>query len=903
MPTFDPQQWAQINEHLDRVLELSGQEQDTFLAILERSNAAIASEIRRLLAASQQREFVSFLSRPVAPIAPIATSNNLAGHQIGSYVIEAELGRGGMGSVWRAARSDGRFEGRVAIKLLNASLIGRPAEQRFLREGTVLASLQHPHIAHLLDSGVAANGQPYLVLEFVEGVRIDQYCETRSLTIRSRIGIFLDVLAAVAHAHSHLVVHRDLKPTNILVTGDGAVKLLDFGIAGLLSPEGATGSAPLTIDAASAFTPEYAAPEQLLNHPVTTATDVYALGLVLFVLLTGRHPHTDNGDSLAERVRTIVERDAPRLSQSTAGPDTARVLRGDLDNVVAKALRRDPLERYATVDAFADDLKRFLVDEPVRARPTSLAYRSSKFVTRHRGGVASAGIVALALLGTGAFAVLQMFEARAQRDNAVFEAKRASAQSELTEFLLGNGQGQVPGDAEHSRLNRARDLIHRRFRTDPLLQAGLLIGLSGRYIDAGDIKGAAVLMKEAEAIGSRLNNAHLNADIACGRAQDAVDAGDLTAAHDQQAIAQRNIAQLKVVPSGLTAECAMATANIAQREGNYAQAITVMRDTMRALEHEGMQRTSRYTSIAHEYARSLSKSGDYRGAWAAEQSALAITTDVGRDDSDAFYAMVNVGASSLISGGQPRRAFEYLQQTMDKAHRVSPDSELPFYLDGTRALAHAAMGSPLAVDAQLMTLAATAEKQGLQSLVHRYRSTALRIAIDRGDLAAAETQWASLTALQAKLLANNAWRRDAVHLLLEHVRLELAEQHPAAAEQLMNQAVAMIAPDKQPSDPEWRDAVLLRAEIEYAKRDYAAAALDAQAALQRARAEAVDPQSSAWIGEALTWRARSEAQLGNKQAASATAREALPHLMSNLDPGHPSIAMARDLAALKPSAQ
>ena len=741
------------------------------------------------------------------------------------------------------------------------------------------------------------------MLEFVEGVRIDQYCETRNLTIRSRIEIFLDVLAAVAHAHSHLVVHRDLKPTNVLVTGDGAVKLLDFGIAGLLAPQGATDSAPLTIDAAAAFTPEYAAPEQLLNRPVTTATDVYALGLVLFVLLTGRHPHSDNGDSLAERVRTIAERDAPRLSQSTAGPDTARVLRGDLDNVVAKALRREPLERYATVDAFADDLRRFLVDEPVRARPTSLAYRTSKFVARHRGGVASAGLVALALLGTGGFAVLQMFEARAQRDNAVFEAKRASAQSELTEFLLGNGQRQAPSDVAHLRLDRARDLIHRRFRSDPLLQAGLLIGLSGRYIDAGDIRGAAVLMKEAEAIGSALDNSHLNADIACGRAQDAVDAGDLTAAHDQQAIAQRNIARLNVVPIGLTAECAMASANIAQSEGNYAQAIAVTRDTMRALEHEGMQRTSRYTSIAHEYARSLSKSGDYRGAWAAEQSALAITTDVGRDDGDAFYAMVNVGATSLIAGGQPRRAFEFLQQTMAKARRAGPDSELPFYLHGTSAMAQAAMGSPLAVDAHLIALAATADEQGLQSLAHRYRSTALRTAINRGDLAAAATQWASLTALQTKLLANNAWRRDAVHLLLEHARLELARQDPAAAEQLMNQAVAMFAPGKQPMDPEWRAAVLLRAAIEYAKRDYVAAARDAQTALQRARAEAVDPQSSAWIGEALTWRARSEVQLGHKQTASATAREALPHLLSNLDPGHPIIAMARDLAALKPSAQ
>ena len=216
-----------------------------------------------------------------------------------------------MGTVWLAHRSDGRYEGRVAVKVLNAALLGRPTEQRFVREGSVLARLRHPNIAQLIDAGVAPSGQPYLVLEYVDGERIDRYAEARSLSVEARVRLFLDVLAAVAHAHVRLVVHRDLKPTNILVTQDGVVKLLDFGIAALLGAE----DGELTREVDPALTPEYAAPEQLLGHPVTTATDVYALGLVLFVLLTGKHPFAPEGKSGPELARATLEQQTPRPSR------------------------------------------------------------------------------------------------------------------------------------------------------------------------------------------------------------------------------------------------------------------------------------------------------------------------------------------------------------------------------------------------------------------------------------------------------------------------------------------------------------------------------------------------------------------------------------------------------------
>ena len=354
----------------------------------------------------------------------------LIGRQVGPYVIEAEIGRGGMGSVWRARRADDRYEGTVAIKFLHASWVGRHGEQRFRIEGRLLGRLDHANIARLIDAGILDTTQPYLVLEYIEGDPIDAYCARHDLTAESRVRLFLNVLAAVAHAHSHLIVHRDIKPINIFVTHDGIVKLLDFGIAKLLDDE--TGSAAMTRSGMSALTPQYAAPEQLLGKPVTTETDVYSLGLVLFLLLTGDHPFHGESQSSAALIQTVLTQDAPRASARVNIPAIRpRELQGDLDNILGKALKRSPAERYPSVGAFADDLKRFLVHEPVQARPDTLLYLVSKFVRRHRGSVVASVLVALGLIATSSFAVYKSYEARDERDVAVAEAKRANAEADL----------------------------------------------------------------------------------------------------------------------------------------------------------------------------------------------------------------------------------------------------------------------------------------------------------------------------------------------------------------------------------------------------------------------------------------------------------------------------------------
>jgi serine/threonine-protein kinase len=292
----DAERWRRLSPLLDQLLDLPPADRPARLAALQQAHPDLADALAGLLADGGQAQFDRFLTGAVPASAGGAAPGQgsgagLAGTRLGAYLLEAPLGQGGSGSVWRARREDGRFEGHVAIKLLHLSQLGQAGAERFRREGSILARLAHPHIARLLDAGVAEGGQPYLVIELVQGQRLDRHCDAQQLSVPQRLRLFIDVLQAVAHAHGHLVVHRDIKPSNILVTPDGTVKLLDFGIAKLLDADSAAGpTTDLTRDWGRAMTPEYAAPEQLRGEPVTTATDVYALGVLLYELLSGRLP-------------------------------------------------------------------------------------------------------------------------------------------------------------------------------------------------------------------------------------------------------------------------------------------------------------------------------------------------------------------------------------------------------------------------------------------------------------------------------------------------------------------------------------------------------------------------------------------------------------------------------------
>lgn len=447
MSTLDPEQWEALSPYLDRALALSGDDRANWLASVRSEDPVLASQLQTLLDEHQLLAEERFLER-----APVALGDHiaLAGRAVGSYTLRKPIGQGGMATVWLAERNDGRFQRRAAVKFLSIALVGR-GEERFKREGRILASLLHPHIAQLIDAGISTSGQPFLILEYVDGEPIDAYCDRHALDVDARITLFLDVLSAVAHAHANLTVHRDIKPSNVLVTTDGQVKLLDFGIAKLLDDEERSGEATvLTRESGRAMTPAYAAPEQITNGTVTTATDVYALGALLFVLLTGRHPAAESLASPAELVKAVVETEAPRASDSVsrqaASPDRLRrLLRGDLDTIIRKALKKNPADRYFSVPAFADDLRRYLRHEPITARPDTIAYRTSKFVRRNWLPVAAAALI-LASLSAGLY--------MANRERVIAERRFVQVRQLANKlFDIDVQVRQLPGNA------RARQLI------------------------------------------------------------------------------------------------------------------------------------------------------------------------------------------------------------------------------------------------------------------------------------------------------------------------------------------------------------------------------------------------------------------------------------------------------------
>jgi len=423
---IDAATWQQLNELLDRALDQPPATRDQWLDTLGPQFDALMPQLRDLLSGAVGVETGDVLR--TLPRLELGADSTLAsqgggrqpGETIGSYRLIRELGQGGMSTVWLAERADGLFHRPVALKLPHLFAPQAGLAERMAREREILATLDHPNIAKLFDAGITPAGQPYLALEYVEGRDIDRYCAELdaggTLRIRQRLRLFLQVANAVAYAHGKLVLHRDLKPANILVTAAGDARLLDFGIAKLLA-QGETRETRITEFSGRALTPDYASPEQILGEPLTVASDVYSLGVILYELLTGTRPYKLKRDSRGALEDAIVQAEPVRPSE-VAPPEMRKALRGDLDNIVLRSLKKRPQERYATVNALAEDIVRHLENRPVLARPESAGYRLRKFVVRNKLGVGAASLVLITvLLGAGA-AMWQASVAFRERDRA-----------------------------------------------------------------------------------------------------------------------------------------------------------------------------------------------------------------------------------------------------------------------------------------------------------------------------------------------------------------------------------------------------------------------------------------------------------------------------------------------------
>jgi serine/threonine protein kinase len=500
----DADRWQRLAEVLDAAL---ARDPNDWPQVLDAACVG-APDLRREAQELLERvdDARRFLSSPPSSIAAAVvaeadeTAGSAPGRRIGAYSIVREIGRGGMSRVLLARRADGQFEQHVALKLLRPGLDSDVDHARFRAERQIVASLNHPNIARLLDGGLTDGGQPYLVLEFVDGQPIDAYCDTHALSVRRRVELFLMAAGATQYAHRNLIIHRDLKPSNIFVATDGNVKLLDFGLAKLLEP-GATydrrASAPHTV--AHWMTPEYASPEQIRRHPVTTLTDVYQLGVVLYRLLSGRLPFSASGGDLRELEAAVLESDPPPPSAAAADRARAKALAGDLDAIVLKAIRKEPDERYPSVDALADDLRRYLSGHAVRARRGSPWYRARRLVRRHRvEAIAALGVSLSLLIGSGV-AVTQARRAATQRDLAAAASRESEA---VTDFLMGLFEASDPAEARGDTLT-AQELLRRaavraeKLQGQPLAQARMLDVTARLYHGLGQFAKASEMFARA----------------------------------------------------------------------------------------------------------------------------------------------------------------------------------------------------------------------------------------------------------------------------------------------------------------------------------------------------------------------------------------------------------------------
>jgi len=504
-----PEQWARLRRLLDEALDLPVGERDRWIERLGADDAAFKPRLRALLAhaagTSVDRllqtlpkiETDAFAGRP-------ADSDEASepGQRVGPYRLLRQIGEGGMASVWLAERTDLLQGRRVALKLPHGAWRGAAWAARLEREREILATLAHPNIARLYDAGVSDSGQPYLALEYVEGRCIDVHCRERALALQERLRLFLQVARAVAHAHAKLVVHRDLKPSNILVTADGDVRLLDFGIAKLL--EAGAQQTALTQQGGAALTPEYASPEQISGQAIGTASDIYSLGVVLHELLSGQRPYKVARQSRAALEEAVLHAEPARPSNMVAQRQQRKALRGDLDAIVLKALKKQPEQRYGTVEALADDIQRHLDQLPVMARPDSKAYRVRKFAARNRLAAGAAAAVLAAVTLGGGIAVWQAHTAREEQQKAE-EVKQFLA-SILSEADPWESRGKSSSVAEL--LQQARQQIDAKFAARPPLQVELLNIVGMGLLHHRDLAGAQAALQQA----ARTADQHLAPD-------------------------------------------------------------------------------------------------------------------------------------------------------------------------------------------------------------------------------------------------------------------------------------------------------------------------------------------------------------------------------------------------------
>ncbi len=753
--------------------------------LLDRScadDAELRREVESLLAAHETT--AGILDTPLAlpSTAPMTAELLAPGVRLGPWRIGALIGRGGAGEVYAAQRADDSFEQRVAIKVLQ---LGAAAQlDRFHAERRILARLEHPGIARLLDGGTLADGRPYAAIEYVEGRPLVEHCREHGCDLQERLRLFGEVSAAVAHAHRNLVIHRDLKPGNILVGADGHVKLLDFGIAKLLDARAAAEAGAAGDVTRAPLTPDYAAPEQLTGEPVTTATDVYALGVLLFELLTGTRPWRSGDLPVASAVRLLLEQEAPPASRATPDPQVpARLLKGDLDAIIAKCLRKEPERRYDSVAALWEDVERHLRHQPVRAREGARLYVLGRLLRRHRWAAAAVAAVFLSLAaGLAAFA-WQAHQAALERDHARRAARREEAVRDYLTSMFRTSLAEpaaAPITAK-AMLDRSAQRVLVEYRDQPQLAGKVVETLADLYGALGDIEGEAPLLEgflaaagaEADPQSVALARQKLaNIELVRGHPERAAPLVAQAAAfwqRDPERYREQRLEGLFV--RGL----------LQRSQGNLAGSIATYQDAIRERTELSGHAHRETANLYNSLAITLTAANRLDEALAAHREALGIYRELGRgEDLDALVLLGNIGTLELRVG-RLREAQETLATAYRKQRAAAGDSaavaaSMGLYGAALTMRGQTAEALPVLREAADMAVRFTGPSSPLAVQDRQFLTAALAAA---GDLAAARG------ALRANLeIARRQFGPNHIltlRLRLAQAELALASGEPAAA--------------------------------------------------------------------------------------------------------------------------
>ena len=894
---MDLPRWRRVNALLEEALALPQDGHDAWLAQLSGQEADVLPTLRALLA-RHAVETDAFMSRPVAPIWRKAIDANAIddepGQIIGPYQLLRPLGAGGMGTVWLAQRADASPQRLIAVKLPLRDW-ARGVAERLKQERDTLAGLEHPNIARLYDAGITGAGRPYLAMEFVDGVPIDVFAAQRALSVREKLALFQQVANAVAYAHARLVVHRDLKPGNILVTREGEVRLLDFGAAKLLRDDEPQISA-LTEKMGRALSPDYAAPEQILGESVTVACDVYSLGIVLFELLTGQRPYTLKRHSTAALQAAILGAESPSASSVVAvNRQLSRELRGDLDNILAKALKKCPRERYETVNGFADDVRRWLNHEPVSAQRDSAAYRLGKFVRRNCLAVCAGASMLAAVVASASVITVEMLEARTQRDAARLQTKHAQAQERYANMVMEQfGPGGQPLTREEM-TDRSVEILYRQYDSDPRFIAEALIPISDRYMELGNTDKELAVLQRAGEIARRLADSALIIEVDCYLVETELDKGRIENAERRMNEVQALLAANPKLPMRQRIDCMHADATLADALGDRIASVNRIEAAIALQERDDPTDRNYRALLSHAQVLYL-YAGRPKDAYATVEKTLEVLKRTDARNGEAISGSMHNQSLALNQMGEVQAAIDRereaiaitggddpnhpvmatMAQTLGRMYtRMNQAAEAEAWAE--RALSGAREGGNIASQiVDLATLAEANEAAGHTAMASANAAEAAHLLSSRSD----PRERAAVSRAQALIAFD---RKDSQAAQAAAAAMLEALGYPDAAKVRASQSSDVL--------------LLLAARIALEAGDLPSASHLASFALKLSRDLARDPGQSATVGEARLLIARVQFAQGKTEDARASIRGAADALSAGLAPDHPLAIEAAHLEA------